>query len=134
MTDEKIDRIIAERIMGWKVWQPHECCSVHAPNGGLIRDDGRPGIIRRGIIPEDWSPSTNLAHAAEAEARLSGEQQVTYVLALRRIVFAGREGCVDATGVSALGQFLLATAPPAIRAKALAAVAGGGQDAPARPA
>jgi len=73
MTDRDINRVLAEKVMGWPVIDDDEPFARHAHKGGVITSAG-PGVIRRGIIPEQWSPTTNRHDLAEVLAKLTDGQ------------------------------------------------------------
>jgi len=73
MTDDQVNRVLAEKVMGWPVIDDDEPFRLHAEKGGVITSLG-PVRIRRGIIPEPWSPPTNRNDLAEVLAKLTPEQ------------------------------------------------------------
>ena len=73
MTDDQVKRVLAEKVMGWPVIDDDEPFSRHADKGGVVTSCG-PGVIRHGVIPQAWSPTTNRNDLAEVLAKLTPEQ------------------------------------------------------------
>ena len=73
MTDDQVNRVLAENVMGWPVIDDDEPFWRHADEGGVVTSRG-PSVIRCGVIPQPWSPPTNRNDLAEVLERLTPEQ------------------------------------------------------------
>ena len=114
MTDDQVNRVLAENVMGWPVIDDDEPFWRHADEGGVVTSRG-PSVIRCGVIPQPWSPPTNRNDLAEVLAKLTPEQRG---LLMDRLARVHAELPSDADGFC----FWAMTCDPAIIARAVAEV------------
>ena len=116
MTDDQVNRVLAEKVMGWPVIDDDEPFSRHADKGGVVTSCG-PGVIRHGVIPQAWSPPTNRNDLAEVLAKLTPEQWSRLDQSFTTIYYLRS----DASSRHSFTRWLL-TCDPAIIARAVAEV------------
>jgi hypothetical protein len=59
----ELDALVAEKVMGWPVIGPNDPYSQYLDKGGVIYNGLAQKFPKFGVIPSNWSPSTDIAAA-----------------------------------------------------------------------
>lgn len=74
MTNEELDRWLAENVMGLKICDDPDCEGCDNPT---VDEDGSIWLDREDYYrPEEWHPTTNIAQAIEAAEKALENRQI----------------------------------------------------------